>query len=567
MTRLISDRYAFATLFGNLGGIRSCNVYTLRLFNTLVLIATMAYASDCRELITRAWKRESKDERDDSESHSPNSMHTALNTALFPPLFFFSGLFYTDVLSTCVVLRIYRLFLQQKGSAWVYVAGVLALTMRQTNIFWVAVFLGGLEVVGMIKVIEAAPLKQPSEPQTWKESATSELQRYCRGEIHDIPLKDAEVQGISTRLHQTNALIITRFYPLRYQLGRCRALPPNPHYPKVMAVFSAPHFIRSFRFLERRCSSWYLLFLHIPISCLVNKTLGDKSNHIATIHFPQLLYLFAFIAFFSGPLLIPSIIYFLRPFVSLLVPSLASKSASSPPTPIWKILSTGIFGLGLFFVILLMIHTNTLIHPFTLADNRHYIFYVFRYTILFHPLVRYLLAPIYLVCFYLCYRTLSTSSSSASATQSTPSSSSPISKPTSPRAEIQQRIHNKSQAGTLKVDAGPSTSFFLVWFLATALSLITAPLVEPRYFIVPWVVWRLHVPSYSSSPSPAERRGGKKSARLTDVVKFYLWRGYDYRLWVETAWFLAINAATGYVFLYRGFNWPQEPGMVQRFMW
>jgi hypothetical protein len=24
---------------------------------------------------------------------------------------------------------------------------------------------------------------------------------------------------------------------------------------------------------------------------------------------------------------------------------------------------------------------------------------------------------------------------------------------------------------------------------------------------------------------------------------------------------------TGYVFLYKGFEWPQEPGKVQRFMW
>jgi len=192
-TQLMFFRYAFTTLFGNLGGIRSCNAYTLRLFNTLALIATMAYANDCRGLITRAWTR-SKDVHNEPEPLSPSIIHMSFNIALFPPMFFFSGLYYTDVLSTCVVLRMYRLFLQRKGSVWLYLAGILALTMRQTNIFWVAVFLGGLEVVRTIKSIEPVSI-QESEPQTWKEIAIFEFQRYRRGEVHDISLKDAEIQG------------------------------------------------------------------------------------------------------------------------------------------------------------------------------------------------------------------------------------------------------------------------------------------------------------------------------------------------------------------------------------
>jgi len=152
----------------------------------------MAYAGDCRALITRTWKRSK-----DSEL-SPSIIHTALNIALFPPLFFLSGLFYTDVLSTCMVLRIYQLFLRREGSVWIYLAGFLALTMRQTNIFWVAVFLGGLELLRTIKTIEVVPPKEPSEPQTWKESAAIiQFRRYSQGEIHDIPLRDAEIQGKS----------------------------------------------------------------------------------------------------------------------------------------------------------------------------------------------------------------------------------------------------------------------------------------------------------------------------------------------------------------------------------
>ena len=206
---------------------------------------------------------------------------------------------------------------------------------------------------------------------------------------------------------------------------------------------------------------------------------------------------------------------------------------------------------------LLIIHFNTLIHPFTLADNRHYVFYVFRYTILFHPLIRYLLAPIYLLCSYLGYRTLSTPNSAAT---------DPL-KPSVSRTDIQQRLHDKSYGAVItKSDVGPSTSFFLIWLLTTAVSLVTAPLVEPRYFIIPWVVWRLHVPSYTPAPSSSQKKGGKRGG-FVEKVKFWGWKGYDYRLWIETAWFLIINGVTGYVFLYRGFSWPQEEGKVQRFMW
>jgi alpha-1,2-glucosyltransferase len=182
--------YAFATIFGNLGGIRNCDVFTLRLFNTLVLVLTMSYASSCRGLINRLSNASAL-------KISPDTLHTAFNIALFPPLFFFSGLFYTDVLSTCLVLRMYKLFLQRERGVWLYVAGILALTMRQTNIFWVAVYMGGLEVVRTLQDIQPSPLKETSEPKTWKETVISTFRRYARGEIHDIPLQDAEIHGSS----------------------------------------------------------------------------------------------------------------------------------------------------------------------------------------------------------------------------------------------------------------------------------------------------------------------------------------------------------------------------------
>ena len=42
-------------------------------------------------------------------------------------------------------------------------------------------------------------------------------------------------------------------------------------------------------------------------------------------------------------------------------------------------------------------------HPFLLSDNRHYTFYVWRRIYRFHPLVPYLLVPVYLACAWAWY--------------------------------------------------------------------------------------------------------------------------------------------------------------------
>lgn len=101
-------------------------------------------------------------------------------------------------------------------------------------------------------------------------------------------------------------------------------------------------------------------------------------------------------------------------------------------------------------------------------------------------------------------------------------------------------------------------SFVLVWLAATALSLITAPLVEPRYLIIPWVMWRLHLPQ---SPTPVIYR------RASDEKDLEARIAINFPLFLETAWFLLVNVITGALFLRGGFEWPQEPGKIQRFLW
>jgi alpha-1,2-glucosyltransferase len=191
---------------------------------------------------------------------------------------------------------------------------------------------------------------------------------------------------------------------------------------------------------------------------------------------------------------------------------------------------------------LLVVRFNTIIHPFTLADNRHYVFYVFR-NLRRHYLVKYLAVPIYFICGWLVILALSGPIADGNTSKVKSSRS----------AKLRQGEQGLSEHGTHQ-ESGNRVSFALVWLLSTGLSLITAPLVEPRYFIIPWIIWRTHV-----HPVPTD---SETVSRLQER-----WQNYDYQLWLETGWYLTVNAVTGYVFLHEGFPWPQEPGNTQRFLW
>ena len=253
-------------------------------------------------------------------------------------------------------------------------------------------------------------------------------------------------------------------------------------------------------------------------------------------------------------------------------------------------------------VMLVVVRYNTIVHPFTLADNRHYMFYVFR-ILLRHPLIKYLAVPVYFNCAWTALAAVGGLSNARRAPQREPSprkrklpreepfppspqldpspmkrsKSQESSQPLSPRpafgsvmAEMPQQNAMPPPPPTkqMKQVSGHRASFILIWFLATALSIITTTLVEPRYLIVPWLIWRLHMasprPKKESAPLEMPETMGK---RLFEALKAVLYERHDHRLWLETVWFLTINLVTGYIFLYWGFEWPQEPGKVQRFMW
>jgi alpha-1,2-glucosyltransferase len=140
------------------------------------------------------------DELDSDDTTIILDANTALNVFLFPPLFFFSALFYTDVMSTFAVLFSYFALLRKSSSRGntydimnAIVIGVVALFFRQTNIFWVAVFPAGLSVVDALKV------DSPSSKSSDTRTMGALLQRsWEEGLVQDCSMQDAYFQGKPT---------------------------------------------------------------------------------------------------------------------------------------------------------------------------------------------------------------------------------------------------------------------------------------------------------------------------------------------------------------------------------
>ena len=115
--------------------------------------------------------------------------HTLFNICFFPPLFFFSSLFYTDFLSVLCVLFTYYFFLQKRRAA-VVVTGLASLGFRQTNVFWVAVLLAGLEVRRTLPKGHPG-IEFPRNPSL-TDVLTGSWRHSC---IYDPQISDAYLEG------------------------------------------------------------------------------------------------------------------------------------------------------------------------------------------------------------------------------------------------------------------------------------------------------------------------------------------------------------------------------------
>ncbi|CAI4210937.1 unnamed protein product [Parascedosporium putredinis] len=519
----------FASRVKILGFQNACSARALRSVNVWCISLLGAVAALCRSRIEQSLANAASK----TKAVSFYSLHSGFNIALFPVLFFFSGLYYTDVLSTLAVLVAYSNHLNRMNrrdnslvsDVWTVVLGLFSLTMRQTNVFWVVVYMGGLEAVHALKTLSSHRVPSKAGPGSGIRNVEQVVQGYTQGAIHDLP---------------------------------------SAGHGQMM--FSSP----LLAWVSRR----------------------DKSNHVATVHLAQMLYIWPLVAFFSTPLF-PAVGIHLLDSVfgckpSVQAPNVVFKSEAAVGTHAY---TTGVEGASKttskrskgagkadlkplaepHLVVLFagvsasIVKYNTIIHPFTLADNRHYMFYIFRYTIRRPGLFRFYLIVPYIASAVLAYTTLSLGDSGAEAA--------PSRFDNHPYALVSSTFVSKgdgkspfkrgslSNVTTLEDDEGSQltipTSNALLLLVATALSLITAPLVEPRYFIIPWVMWRLLVPAWSTRKYATCVR----SVPLVNSVASVGTR-FDLRLVFESLWFLAINIATMSIFLLKPYQWRAEDGTL-----
>lgn len=178
----------------------TCSAPSLRAVSALGLFVLAYLALRCRhELEARLFEAHSNVRL---ESYSQYALHTAVNIALFPLLFFFSGLYYTDVISTATVVAAYLNHLRRLGrdhssplsDLITIFLGILTLFMRQTNVFWVVVYMGGLETVHAIKTLRPERVEQP-KIDTLGGMLKFFGWRYSLGDVHDPPLQEMWPEG------------------------------------------------------------------------------------------------------------------------------------------------------------------------------------------------------------------------------------------------------------------------------------------------------------------------------------------------------------------------------------
>jgi alpha-1,2-glucosyltransferase len=384
--------------------------------------------------------------------------------------------------------------------------GVLALFMRQTNVFWVVVYMGGLEAVQAVKDSRGLAQQDTTVAGTWTDQLQVFVQKAASGDVYDPAVEKAWPDDILASVVSLGLGAVSNLVSVLRRV-----------YPQIVTMALFAGFV-----------AWN-----------GGVVLGDKSNHVATIHLAQMLYIWPLFAFFSAPLFLPQVLSVLQMVIAPPKNETSAKSKQDSGSSNYfylRVALSVILAAGGVVVALLIVHFNTIVHPFTLADNRHYMFYVFRYSILRGTVLRLALAPVYVACAILSWTALYATTSLSSPTDSS------------------TKTKKSAVAATAPSSTSTTTSNTLILILTTALSLVTAPLVEPRYFILPWVFWRLRV------PQRPQRQGL-----------------LDWALLLETAWFLAVNTATMYVFVTRPFYWKTvaddgtttllDEGRVQRFMW
>lgn len=266
----------------------------------------------------------------------------SLTIATLPPMFFFSFLYYTDILSITFVLAMICFALKKHFFASSCM-GLFSVAMRQTNIVWVGV------MFCHIALTHIASHRQRKVPEALQ---SKDLLAATFGLIGDL-------------------------------FKRPRA------------------FLRDFKFVIQNLWGFIVIMTSFVAFVITNGSIvvGDKTAHEAKLHLAQvcrnnnefitlfnnnfidlfqICYFSVFVAFFGPQNLLMNLLPTIRQIVTK-----------------WK------WTIPMCIVLVLVVHFNTVVHPYLLADNRHYTFYVWNRFFARHEFAKYLAIPAYVVCLWL----------------------------------------------------------------------------------------------------------------------------------------------------------------------
>lgn len=150
---------------------------------------------------------------------------------------------------------------------------------------------------------------------------------------------------------------------------------------------------------------------------------GDREAHNSKIHLPQLMYFSLFYVFFTWPYVIIDV----EPFVKCVLRRKKS------------------FAMAISFCVF-AIYFTTIVHPYLLADNRHYTFYIWNRFYGKYDHFRYLMIPLYCLGWY---------------------------------------------SMLSKFQSSHTAPFYLAFLFVSFLGLAVHGMVEIRYFLMPYIIIRV----------------------------------------------------------------------------
>jgi alpha-1,2-glucosyltransferase len=274
--------------------------------------------------------------------------------ASLPTHLFFAFLYYTDVAALLFLLLTQYLLLQHRPH-WAAAAGAAAIGMRQTNAVWVTFLVGAsmLRDLGVGAATGTASSSRSTSKAASAAAGTASGPRQKHGvkpghrQQHNDSWRRTFAGGCFQELGAALQQLAVRWPQLLRDYCSCLLLP---------AAFAG-----------------FVVW---------NKgiTLGDREAHAPVSHVMQPLYFAAFAVAAAGPLL-------LSPGVVAAV----QRRAQQQP---W--VSTAAAVASAAMVCTYCVQQYSLAHPYLLADNRHYTFYLWK-RLLRKQAVRQGLVPLYVI--------------------------------------------------------------------------------------------------------------------------------------------------------------------------